>query len=382
MQNYSEIVVLDKNENSREIIKSYLESVDFIGEIKLFDDFKSGLDEIKKSNPIVILDMSSDSEDVREAYEKIKLYTSKLVITSVDYSTNTIIKALRAGAKEFLPKPVLKEDLIRVVTMLRNLDNEEETSQAKIIAVYSNKGGIGKTTIAVNLASELAKVTKDKVALIDLNLQLGDISTFLNLNPVVDVNYVIKKLADKDEKTLLQAFEKYKETSMYILADPSYIEQSESITPQQITALFGALKKVFPYIVVDMSSNIDPNTLKILDISDWILFTSIVNIPAIRNAQRCLNLFRSRKYPKDKVKIVINRYMENDEIKIEDIENTLGEKIYWKIPNNYFTIMDAINKGVSVSEINASSNIANSFRDFASKVSDDIIEQAVLKYRI
>ena len=74
--------------------------------------------------------------------------------------------------------------------------------------------------------------------------------------------------------------------------------------------------------------------------------------------------------------------MENDEIKVEDIENTLGEKIYWKIPNNYFTIMDAINKGVGISEINASSNIANNFRDFASKVVDDIIEQSVIRYRL
>ena len=73
--------------------------------------------------------------------------------------------------------------------------------------------------------------------------------------------------------------------------------------------------------------------------------------------------------------------MENDEIKIEHIETTLGDKVYWKIPNNYFSIMDSINKGVTVSEINPNSNIANSFRDFASKVSDDIIEQAVTKYR-
>ena len=74
--------------------------------------------------------------------------------------------------------------------------------------------------------------------------------------------------------------------------------------------------------------------------------------------------------------------MENDENKIEDIENTLGESVYWKIPNNYFTIMEAINKGVSISEVNAESNIGNSFRDFAAKVSDDIIEQSVVQYRV
>ena len=382
MQN-STVFVLDKNENSREIIKSFIENLDFVNEVKLYDDFTRGYEDIKQSeNPIVILDISEDFAGLDEIAGKLKLVTSKIIITSVNYSTNTIIKALRLGAKEFLPKPVLREDLVRVLSMLASISPENEVSQSKIITVYSNKGGIGKTTIAVNLAAELAKVTKDKVALVGLNLQLGDISTFLNLNPPFDVNYVIRRLIDKEENILIKGFEKYKDLSLYVLSDPSYIEQSESITTQQITTLFSALKKVFPYIVVDMSSSIDSISLKILDSSDWIMFTTIVNIPAIRNAQRCLNLFRSRKYPSNKVKIVINRYMENDEIKIEDIENTLGESVYWKIPNNYFTIMEAINKGVSISEVNAESNIGNSFRDFAAKVSDDIIEQSVVQYRV
>lgn len=382
MQN-STVFVLDKNENSREIIKSFIENLDFVSEVKLYGDYNKGYEDIKLAeNPLVILDISEDFAGLDEIAGKLKLVTSKIIITSINYSTNTIIKALRLGAKEFLPKPVLREDLVRVLSMLASISPENEVSQSKIITVYSNKGGIGKTTIAVNLAAELAKVTKDKVALVDLNLQLGDISTFLNLNPPFDVNYVIRRLIDKEENILIKGFEKYKDLSLYVLSDPSYIEQSESITTQQITTLFSALKKVFPYIVVDMSSNIDSISLKILDSSDWIMFTTIVNIPAIRNAQRCLNLFRSRKYPSNKVKIVINRYMENDEIKIEDIENTLGESVYWKIPNNYFTIMEAINKGVSISEVNAESNIGNSFRDFAAKVSDDIIEQSVVQYRV
>lgn len=383
MQNLSTIFILDKNENSREVIKSFVEGLEFVQEVKQFDDYQKGYEEIKQtSNPIVIMDISEEFDGLEEIAGSLKLCTSKIIITSVNYSTNTIIKALRMGAKEFLPKPVLKEDLIRILSMFSSLTPEDETSQSKIITVYSNKGGIGKTTIAVNLASELAKVTGDKVALVDLNLQLGDISTFLNINPPFDVSYVIKRLINKEENIFIKGFEKYKDSSLYVLSDPSYIEQSESITTQQITELFAALKKVFPYIVVDMSSSIDPISLKILDSSDWILFTTIVNIPAIRNAQRCLNLFRSRKYPADKVKIVINRHMENDEIKVEDIENTLGERVYWKIPNNYFTIMEAINKGETVFEINPESNIGNSFRDFASKVSDDIIEQSIIQYRL
>lgn len=383
MQNLSTIFILDKNENSRKITRSFIEGLKFINEVKLFGDYQKGYEEIKQAaNPIVIMDISEEFEGLDEIADSLKLVTSKIVITSLNYSTNTIIKALRLGAKEFLPKPIIKDDLVRVVTMLSSISPADEIMESTIITVYSNKGGIGKTTIAVNLASELAKTTKDKVALVDLNLQLGDISTFLNINPPFDVNYVIKHLLNKEEGILIKGFEKYKDIPLYVLADPSYIEQSESITTQQITELFAALKKTFPYIVVDMSSSIDPISLKILDSSDRIFFTTIVNIPAIRNAQRCLNLFRSRKYPKEKVKIIVNRYMENDEIKIEDIENTLGEKVYWKFPNNYFTIMEAINKGTVISNINPESNISNSFRDFALKVSDDIIEQTVIQYKL
>ena len=382
MQNKPVVIVLDKNENSRKVLMSFLQDFDLIENIEVYEDYDRGFENIKKQNgeAIVIVDITDIDSD--EFIEKVRLHASKLIITSTDYSTNTIVKALRMGAKEFLPKPIIKNDLLRTISSLINNDYSEVYSQSKIITVYSNKGGIGKTTLAINLAKELEKVTKCKVALIDLNLQLGDVSTFLNLNPTFDVSYVIKNFINKDEEIFLKAFELYKDSLLYILSDSSYIEQAESISPQDITKLFNELKKVFSYIVVDMSSNIDENSLKILDLSDLVLFTTIVNVPAIRNAQRCLTLFNSRRYPKDKVKIIVNRYIESDDIKIEDIENTLGEKIYWRIPNNYFTIMEAINKGICVSEINSNSNIANNFRDLAAKISDDIIEKTVMQYRV
>ena len=377
----SNVFILETNENSAKILKSYILDLNPSLNIEIFTDYHAGFEKIKttEAQPIVIA--SCESEGNKDVLENLKLYTPKIIIISTDYTTNNIIKAMRYGAKEFLPKPVIKNDLLNVMRTLLSSEETENVETSKIISVYSNKGGIGKTTIATNLAYELANATRDKVALIDLNLQLGDVSTFLNINPSFDVNYVITKLIEKKEETLLKAFEKYKNSSMYVLSDPHYIEQAETITPLKIESLLEVLKKVFSYIVIDMSSNIDANTLKILDLSDIILFTSIVNIPAIRNCQRCLNLFNSRRYPREKVKIVINRYMENDEIKIEDIETTLGEKIYWKIPNNYFSIMDAINKGITVGELGNNSNIANSFRDFATKITDDIVKNELSKYR-
>ncbi|MBQ8762366.1 MAG: AAA family ATPase [Clostridia bacterium] len=375
--------VFDTNKKYREILFEYIKENCEEKNIHLFENYNEGVEAIKsdENSPVVFIDITEINQNTENLVEQIKLYTSKIVITSIDYSTDTIVKAMRLGAREFLTKPVIKEDLQRVVSMMQQAEYELETNTSKVISIYSNKGGIGKTTIATNLAYELAKTTRDKVLLVDLNLQLGDVSTFLNLQPSFDVSYVINNLLEKKEGTLLKVFEKYKDTNLYILSDPSYIEQSKSITPQQIESLFKALRKIFPYIIVDMSSNIDANSLKILDISDVILFTTIVNIPAIRNCQRCLNLFKSRRYPKDKVKVILNRFMDNDEITVEDVETAIDEKIYWKIPNNYFSIMDAINKGVTASEINSLSNIANSFKDLSSKISNDIVEQTIVKYR-
>lgn len=383
MEKMFSVFILDKNENSCEILKLYIEELGFDADIKTYNDFKKALDEIKNSEKkaIVFADIEEKEADEDRIIEAIKLFTPQIVITSSQYSTNTIVKAMRLGAKEFLPKPIIKDDLKHILDLMKNPEADTNEINSKIITIYSNKGGIGKTTVATNLAVELAKTTRDKVALIDLNLQLGDVSTFLNINPAFDVGYVINNLISKKEEALTNAFERYEGTSLYVLSDPAYIEQAEGITPYQIEELLKALKKLFSYIVIDMSSNIDENSLKILDKSDMILFTTIVNIPAIRNAQRCLNLFRSRRYPADKVKVLINRYMENDEITIEDIEITLAEKIYWKVPNNYFSIMEAINKGVSAGEINANSNIANSFRELAIKISDDIVEKTISKYR-
>lgn len=382
MENNSVIYILDENQNSREILKSYIEELSLGMEIKLFNDYEYALQEIKSETvpPIVFIDITNINNKTNELIDAIKLLTSQIVITSVDYSTDMIIKAMRMGAREFLPKPIIKEHLKRVFAIFLQ-QSESNSSISKIITIYSNKGGIGKTTIATNLAYELARSTKDKVALVDLNLQLGDVSTFLNLNPTFDVAYFINNIVEKNSSSFLEAFERYGDTSLYVLSDPNYIEQAEALTVQNVENLLNALKKHFSYIVVDMSSNIDANSLKILDKSDYILFTTIVNIPAIRNTQRCLNLFASRRYAKDKVKIVINRYMENEEINIEDIESTLGEKIYWKIPNNYFSIMEAINKGVPIKEVNANSNISNNFSDFATKISDDIVKETILKYR-
>lgn len=380
MTNQIPTVIIDTETQSIELLKLYLKELDYIQVTGDFEDFVSGYNFILENRPsIVIIDVSHKTELALDIINKISVNhkTCKIIVTSAGYSTETIIKAMRAGAREFLPKPLIKDDFITALSKIKELviGYNSEDKKCRIITTFSNKGGIGKTAIATNLALELANITKEKVALIDLNLQLGDITTFLDINPSFDISYVVQNLSRIDETFLLSTLEKYKETSLYVLADPPYLEQAEDITAEQISALFDVLKQAFSYIVVDTSANFDGKTITALDNSDLILLISIVNLPAIRNCQRCLELFERLGYDKAKTKIILNRYMENDEIKIEDVEDVLGKKVYWKIPNNYFTIMSAINKGIPVGLINADSNISKSYRELAAMLSDNIYKQ-------
>lgn len=380
MTNQIPTVIIDTEAQSIELLKLYLNELGYIQVTGEFNDIIGGYNFILENRPsIVIIDISHKTELALDIIGKISTNhkTCKIVVTSSSYSTETIIKAMRAGAREFLPKPLIKDDFVTAMSKIKEQVSgfHSEDKKCRIITTFSNKGGIGKTAIATNLALEIANMTKERVALIDLNLQLGDITTFLDINPSFDISYVIQNLSRIDETFLLSSLEKYKETSLYVLADPPYLEQAEDITAEQISALFDVLKQAFSYIVVDTSANFDGKTITALDHSDLILLISIVNLPAIRNCQRCLELFERLGYEKSKTKIVLNRYMENDEIKIEDVEDVLGRKIYWKIPNNYFTIMSAINKGIPVGLINADSNISKSYRELAAMLSDNIYKQ-------
>ena len=376
-------VIVDRDENSRDILKNYLSEIGQPApEAEFFDTEFAAEYIFNMPQGVVFIDISDYPEKSLNLIKSIKERRKDIVLVALSNraSTDVIIKAMRAGAKEFVTKPVIKTEFFDVIEALKaDLQNTDTKESCKIISTFSNKGGIGKTSIAVNLAVELAQLTKEKVALIDLNLQLGDVATFLDMTPPFAMDYIADNIHSLDESELLNTMSKYKNTSLYVIADPLNIDKSKEITAEQIKNILSALKKTFSYIVIDIGTNIDSKTITALDMSDLILLIAIVNLPAIRSMQRCMELFEKRKDKKDKIKLVLNRYIENEDIKATDIEEVVKQKVYWKIPNNYLTMMSAINKGVPVNEINPEANIAQNYMEFASKLSDYLITQKLNK---
>lgn len=376
-------VILSDEFSTSEVIKLFAGEFENL-EVCQENDYSEAYKKIAnyQGKSILLADLSTYKQQKLELILKItkECKNCKVLALSDNPSVDLIIEIMRAGAKEFVPIPIIKSEFFESVNKLLSEFNEtKKTNNCKIISVFSNKGGIGKTSLATNLALELSKITKENIALIDLNFQMGDITTFLDLKPSFNISYMLENLDKINETFLLSTLERYKKTSLYVLADPPYFKQADNIQPRQITKLFNTLKETFSYIIVDAEASFEGKNIAALDNSDLVLLVSVANLPALRNTQRCLELFEKLGYDKEKVKIIINRYMENDEIKEADIEKVLSKKIYWKIPNNYFAIMTAINKGIPVSEINDSTNIARSYKDLAQYISDNLYKQNMVE---
>lgn len=377
-------VIMSESAQTRELLEKLThenEKFECLQEINDFSEIFNTLSSVSKS--LLIVDVSSNFSKFNEFISNVASVAPncKIIALSDTPSVDSIVKVMRAGAKDFLSLPLIKSEFFE--TLDRIYKNLTETSgkenKCRVMTVFSNKGGIGKTSIATNLALELAKITKENVALVDLNFQLGDITAFLDLKPSFNISYMLQNLDKINSEFLLNTVEKYKDTSLYVLADPPYFRQAENISKNQISKLFEKLKETFSYVVVDTDATFDAKTVTALDNSDLIFLVTIVNLPALRNCQRILDLFDKLGYEKEKTQIVINRYMENDEIKEEDVEKVLEKDVYWKIPNNYFTMMSAINKGISVAEVNPESNVAVSYKEFAMSVSDMVYRNKLIK---
>lgn len=214
----------------------------------------------------------------------------------------------------------------------------------------------------------MADIYKEKVVLVDLNMHLGDVTAFLDIHPTYDIRYVVDNLGKVDDQSLISMLERYKSSNLYVLADSPYREPIGSLTSQDISSLLKTLKKMFSFVIVDNSASIDYQTKTAFDESDLVLFITTANLPTIRNCSRSLELLDKMGYNDDKIKIILNRFINSESYTEEDIEAAISKKIFWKIPNNYFAVIEAVNKGVTLQELNPNANVSENYRQLTQNI--------------
>lgn len=367
MEKQTYIVTIDLDENSSRVIQAILQEIPGVKVKAEIHDLAKGFDLIKSVNPsIVILNLYPFGE--QPVFDIAKKITQNfpeitLFILSGQTDSKVVIRAMHAGAREFLCQPVNKDELItavKTVIMAKRQSLPDKISKGKIITFFGASGGVGTTTLVTNVATLMAEHTKKDVIVIDLNLQFGSAALFLNMKTKYSILDVANNI-DNIDVTLLKTMLPKNSTGVSLLAGPSEIEDAEAITGNHIEQVLTLLKNIFDYIIIDTNRVFDDVTIKALDESENILIVSVLDVPTIYNTKRCLELFKKIGYSREKVLLVINRYSsflaDSDLTAIK--EKLLDYPIYWRIPNqDSKSVITSINKGIPISQMMPNSELS------------------------
>jgi pilus assembly protein CpaE len=286
----------------------------------------------------------------------------------VGKESDLILEVMRAGADDYLPKPINKAELIRAIEkvtrqiLLRRSAPLAGAAEGKIISVLGSKDGYGKTTVAVNIAALMARHKDRPVMIVDLDLQGGDVSTFLNIKPNYTIADVARNVNTIDANYCKGAMYRH-ESGVYMLAEPKNVSEVEEITAPKIKSVLNLLKGMGGYLIVDGGYSFDERALTVMDMSDMIILVGVLTLPAIRTLQKSLAVFRDLGYGKDKVKLIMNRSGANEDIKANYAEDALNYPISWMIPNEYQTVVTSINRGIPLVTLAPASGITKSIAD-------------------
>jgi pilus assembly protein CpaE len=293
---------------------------------------------------------------------------TEIFLTSAYADSEVLLEVLRAGVKEFIPQPINRAELEEALLRFKERHREKKPApvkRGKLITIIGSKGGVGTTTIAVNLAVSLLQVNPDcSVVLVDLNPQFGDAALFLDMESSHTMGDVAKNIGRLDETFLMSILSKHS-SGLYLLPSANAVEEIGLLTPEAAEKTLELLQTMFDYVVIDSGESLAETTLATLNISPTIFLVCTLTLPVLRNTKRLLNILSHLHYPTDNISIIVNRYEKHTEVSLKDMEEVLGRKAAWMIPNDYFTTMNAINKGQPLFTISGRADVTKNFLKLA-----------------
>jgi pilus assembly protein CpaE len=272
---------------------------------------------------------------------------------------------MRAGAVEYLLKPISEVDLTSALQKIGRLwlsKTVPEGEQGHIYAFYSPKGGVGATTLAINFAESIYRISKKPTVLVDLDLIAGDVSTYLNMNTTYSITDVTTNVTRLDA-SLLKGIVARHDSGIYILSEPKKIEEGVALSSEDLFKVLNLLRSMFSYVIIDTETGLNNKTLTALKMADTIVYPLILSLPGIKNTQRYLSYFDMMEL-RNKIMLVVNRHIKKSEIKVDDAERILKKNIAWSFPNDYEASMMCLNKGVPLSAGAPKSQLHESVNDF------------------
>jgi len=318
---------------------------------------------------VAIVNLDPNVEAVLQVAGQIAADKPDLAVFAISESTDgqLILAAMRLGIREFLTKPLDSEFL---ATALEKATRRrlETVTQGRLITVLGSAGGVGATSIATNLAVELASLTERGVALADLDFRFGQVATMLDL----EATYTVADLCESHEQLEPQVIERAlmpHHSGVRVLARPGQFAQAENITAAHCVGVLSGLSAMHDYVVVDGPNRFDPGAKAVLDIADDILVVLHLLVPCVRNLSRMITSLREAGFNMDRIKLICNRNgRDSSALSLDDVRETLGLQVHAVLPEDWVTVSGAINLGEPFSTHAPKSRLAIAFRDLAKRL--------------
>jgi len=313
---------------------------------------------------LVLMDINMPGMDGIAATERLAadVPTAAVVMMSVQGEADYLRRSMLAGAREFLVKPFSADELTASIRQVWSREKDKlsrfavqvaaTSTQARtdrdpgvVVSLFSPKGGVGRTTIAVNLAVAAATLGK-RVALVDAAFQFGDVGVLLNMNPR---NKSIADLAaelDSGEPESLDTFMVNHSSGIRVLLAPPKPEQAELIGPASVRKVIERLRGDHDLVVVDCPATFNESTIAVLDESDLVLTLLTLEITSVKNMRLFLEVAEQLGYAKDKIRLLLNRADSTLGIRVADVEHSIGRKVDHTVVSDGRSVVYALNRGV------------------------------------
>lgn len=374
------VMIVDDIAETCENIKCLLHFEPRIEVIGVATDGEEAVKKAEKLQPhVILMDINMPIMDGITATEIIscRVPNATIVIMSVQGEQEYLRKAMASGAREYIIKPFTSDELIETIyrvyelekkrrIQLKSLPHQGEPCEGKVVTVFSTKGGVGKTTLAVNLGVCLAQEYGFSVALLDLDLQFGDTAVMLNLTPRQTISDLASEFNQLDAQLLESCLIRHS-SGLRLMAAPTRPEFAELVSAPLVEKVIRLLKERYDYIIIDTPCAFTDPGMVALDYAHKILLVVSTDLPTLKNLKLGLEVLESLHH-KDKVRAVLNRAAPDIGIGPKDVEKTLGLPITCQIPSDGRLVVGGINRGKPFIIDNPQSKVAESLRQLACQI--------------
>jgi pilus assembly protein CpaE len=297
-----------------------------------------------------------------------------------------ILQALRCGARVFLTAPVVLEELLKALKRLAPRVSSDSVpgmisplkNEAMVVAVLGSRGGVGCTSLAVNLGVTLAQSSANSVALVDLDLALGDADVLLDQVADYTLADVAVNVDRLDMQFLRRSLSRHS-SGLSLLPHPVQMEDVSLIKEEHLQRVIGLLRASFTHLILDLSKSFSATDLTALRMADKILLVAQLELCSLRNAVRQLLMLGNDAELAAKVEVVVNRVGSENDISLKKAEETLGKPIYWQVPNDPKVMVESRNQGVPLVQAASKSKVQASIAGLAQALTGKATEAAPAK---